>query len=92
MALNWVRSLIVQCFCRRPDSFLKDKHSYYSESRDDLYDSEDNYDDNGFVNNMGPADTIPQIVLIECNPAFEDDSPRGTPRIIRKYLTVPERR
>lgn len=57
-----------------------------------MYVSEDINDYNGYVNNMGPVDTIPQIVIIECNPAYEDDTPLGTPRNNRKYVTVPETR
>lgn len=98
MALNWVRSLIVQCFCRRPNNFLKDKGSgYYGESQDDLYDSDGFWDEKVFVNNMGPEiassfETIPQIVLIESNPAFEDDSESVTNSCVKKFLTVPEKR
>jgi hypothetical protein len=68
--------------CRRPESFLKDKSGsgYYGESQDGLYDSDGTWDFNekGIVNEMGPEiassfENIPQIVLVECNPVFDEE-------------------
>lgn len=101
MALSWVRSLIVQCLCRRPASFLKDKSGsgYYGESQDGLYDSDGTWDFNekGIVNEMGPEiassfENIPQIVLVECNPVFDEERDLHVNKLTKKFLKVPENR
>jgi hypothetical protein len=46
---------------------------------------------------MGPEiassfENIPQIVLVECNPVFDEERDLHVNKLTKKFLTVPENR